>query len=410
MSKKRVLFITHGLPPFSYGGVEVYASHLYSEFQKSETFSPLILARVSQGKYWDGLIYSDSVDSSKFYIQTSTSDLFHLVNKQLDDSFKDFLLNVKPDVVHFQHYLHLSTSWLELTKKVLPESTQFLTLHEYIGLCPNSGQMIKTLRMDSKLCHKSSVADCSKCFPHIPVSLLTQREKDVKHYFSYIDAFISPSEFLKSRYVAKGFDPEKIHVIENGLPETYLKWPREVIKNNKKKIKLLYIGQINHHKGLHVLVNAMKLIDSAVVELNIYGRFQDSNYEAKIKKEISVRNNIFFHGSYTQNNLREILDDSDMLVVPSIWWENSPLVIQEAFAAKIPVLCSNIGGMKEKVLDGVNGVHFICNNPADLARKIDLIASQPALIKSLSSKSPRITTVKQNRLEFEKMYQSKFPK
>jgi glycosyltransferase involved in cell wall biosynthesis len=64
----------------------------------------------------------------------------------------------------------------------------------------------------------------------------------------------------------------------------------------------------------------------------------------------------------------------DWVVIPSIWWENSPVVIQEAALAGRPVLCSRIGGMAEKVQDGVTGLHFEAGSVADLAGRIEQIA------------------------------------
>jgi len=81
--------------------------------------------------------------------------------------------------------------------------------------------------------------------------------------------------------------------------------------------------------------------------------------------------------------------------VPSIWWENSPLVIQEAFAASRPVICSNIGGMAEKVVSGVSGVHFRVNNAADLAKRIEECATSPSLWKRLCGGVPKPPTIEQ---------------
>jgi glycosyltransferase involved in cell wall biosynthesis len=69
----------------------------------------------------------------------------------------------------------------------------------------------------------------------------------------------------------------------------------------------------------------------------------------------------------------------DWTVVPSIWWENSPLVIQESFASSVPVICSDIGGMAEKVRDGIDGLHFRVNDPRDLARVIATVVTTKGL-------------------------------
>jgi glycosyltransferase involved in cell wall biosynthesis len=81
-------------------------------------------------------------------------------------------------------------------------------------------------------------------------------------------------------------------------------------------------------------------------------------------------------------------------VVPSIWWENSPLVIQEAFMHGRPVICSDIGGMAEKVIDGVNGLHFTAGDPRSLATVLRRAASDPELWDRLRKGAPRIYSIK----------------
>jgi glycosyltransferase involved in cell wall biosynthesis len=78
----------------------------------------------------------------------------------------------------------------------------------------------------------------------------------------------------------------------------------------------------------------------------------------------------------------------DWVVVPSIWWENSPLVIQEAFAHGRPVICSDIGGMAEKVTHGVNGLHFRAGDPRSLADVIRRAVEDPGLWDDLRAGIP----------------------
>jgi glycosyltransferase involved in cell wall biosynthesis len=80
----------------------------------------------------------------------------------------------------------------------------------------------------------------------------------------------------------------------------------------------------------------------------------------------------------------------DWVVVPSTWWENSPLVIQEAFGHGKPIICSDIGGMAEKVTDGVNGLHFRARDPDDLAQKLEEAATTPGLWDQLRKGIPPV--------------------
>lgn len=89
---------------------------------------------------------------------------------------------------------------------------------------------------------------------------------------------------------------------------------------------------------------------------------------------------IEFKGSYNFNDIEGILKPIDVVIVPSIWYENAPLTISTSLAYGIPVVTSDIGGMKEMIKDGHNGLTFKVEDPADLSTKIGLIADNPDLI------------------------------
>jgi glycosyltransferase involved in cell wall biosynthesis len=98
------------------------------------------------------------------------------------------------------------------------------------------------------------------------------------------------------------------------------------------------------------------------------------------------------------------MESVDWVVVPSIWWENSPLVIQEAFLYGRPVICSDIGGMAEKVTDGKNGLHFRTGDPASLAQVIQRAVSSPALWDELRLGVPRVYTLNEQVSRLTKLY------
>jgi glycosyltransferase involved in cell wall biosynthesis len=101
-------------------------------------------------------------------------------------------------------------------------------------------------------------------------------------------------------------------------------------------------------------------------------------------------NNITMRGRYRSEELPHLMADVDWVVVPSKWWENSPLVIQEAFMHGRPVICSDIGGMAEKVTDGVNGLHFRVGNAASLADTIQKAVTTPHIWDILHAGLPTV--------------------
>ena len=111
---------------------------------------------------------------------------------------------------------------------------------------------------------------------------------------------------------------------------------------------------------------------------------QPGTFQNRVEELLDRRaENVTFAGRYSYSELASLMSNVDWVVVPSIWWENSPLVIQEAFHFGRPVICSDIGGMAEKVDDGVNGLHFRAGDPTSLARTIKSAAEEPGLWEQL---------------------------
>jgi len=86
-----------------------------------------------------------------------------------------------------------------------------------------------------------------------------------------------------------------------------------------------------------------------------------------------------FYGSYRSAELPGLMKDVDWMIIPSIWWENSPVVIQEAFLHGRPIIASNIGGMAEKVTHGVDGLHFRNGSVEDLVDRMTEALTTPDL-------------------------------
>jgi glycosyltransferase involved in cell wall biosynthesis len=134
--------------------------------------------------------------------------------------------------------------------------------------------------------------------------------------------------------------------------------------------------------------------DSPRITLKLHGANLDLQ-EGEFKRTFAslleeTKDSVTLVGRYQQERLPDLMGDIDWVVVPSIWWENSPLVIQEAFTNRRPVICSNVGGMAEKVMNGVNGVHFRVGDPTSLASAIRKAVKSPAMWNRLRRGIPPI--------------------
>jgi glycosyltransferase involved in cell wall biosynthesis len=133
--------------------------------------------------------------------------------------------------------------------------------------------------------------------------------------------------------------------------------------------------------------------------------FTPAEFQQKFQRLLDAnRAHVTFVGRYDHKQLPQLMADIDWVVVPSIWWENSPLVIQEAFAHGRPVICSNIGGMAEKVDNGVNGLHFRVNDPVNLADVLRTAATSANLWDTLRAGICPIHSMDEHVINVERFY------
>jgi len=137
-----------------------------------------------------------------------------------------------------------------------------------------------------------------------------------------------------------------------------------------------------------------------MAELNIYGKLPNS---ANYLKNRCSNSAIHFKGGYNYNEIANVLSEIDVLVVPSIWYENSPLVIHEAFLTKIPVITSNLGGMAELVSHEKNGLLFEPGNSDELIEKMNIFIENPELIGTYSQET-HVRSIQEDVEEIEELY------
>jgi glycosyltransferase involved in cell wall biosynthesis len=385
MDNKKILIIAHGHPDVHKGGAELAAYQLFQEYE-AQGLNVMFLARSEEPPH-GGAAFSIRNKPNELLFHTRQDDDFMFSNirtRYIWSELRDLLARFKPDVVHFHHFFLMGIETLLEVRKTLPDAKIVFTLHEYLAICHRNGLMVKN--KTNALCSKASPRDCHGCFPEKSPADFFMREMYIKRAFSVVDTFISPSHFLKQRYKAWGLEESSIHVIENGIAKIDEKGVKA--KQHEELIHLAYFGQINSYKGLDVLLNSLLLLDRKDRKrfvLDIHGanlehqpkRFQNEIFENLEK----LKGTVFLHGAYQNADLPSLLDSAHWAVVPSIWWENSPIVIQEAFRSGVPVIASNIGGMAEKVVHEVNGLHFSVGKVMSLKNSLLRLIHEPDLYR-----------------------------
>jgi glycosyltransferase involved in cell wall biosynthesis len=404
MPNRRVLQICHSHPKVRAGGAEVYAHELHRGFRDRDDWEPTFLARSGpphsrtrsphvgtrlspvEGTEDEYLLYPEDYDFDWFFGTMRHSKALYT------EDLRRFLLAVRPDVVHFQHTLFIGYDALRETRRTLPHASIVYTLHEFLPICHNKGQMVRTA--DGSLCTEASPRRCGECFPDISPEAFLLRKRFIQAQLDLVDLFIAPSATLLERFVEWGIPPERILLEDYGRlePSDAVGGPRSAPHDT-----LGFFGQLNPYKGIDVLLRAMQALVSESPRLRVHGTNLDLQ-EHSFRDEVSallgeMSGTVTTLGSYPSERAGEMMAEVDWVVVPSTWWENSPLVIQEAFAQGRPVIFSDIGGMAEKVVDGVSGLHFKVGDADSLARTIRYAVETPGLWERLRDGIPKPHTM-----------------
>ena len=394
----RILLIIHGYPPYYMAGSEVYTYNLARELAKSnkvfvfcrfeDKSLPLyqIADTVSEGvniRYINNYEPKDAVFYDKY------------LNPRIDDEFRNYVKIVNPDVVHIGHLSHLSTQIPIIAKREFGLPVLF-TIHDFWMFC-HRGQLINP--EDWKICPLPNIEQCTRCAafhynnPDFPAEQIRQRTEHIRHLIDCVDVFFAPSHTLEQFFIEMGVDREKIFYSKYGFNISAIKNHK---KSNRSEVVFGFTGRIIHTKGVHLLCEAFSKVEGNA-RLVVWGD-ADSEYGRDLMQKYSGKN-IEFNGRYHNDELQQVLDSFDVLVCPSIWLENAPLVIQEAQAAQIPVLVSDRGGMAELVHDGIDGFTFKLGDADDLRQKMQRIIDNPEILSALKPSIEKVRTI-QDDAEF----------
>jgi glycosyltransferase involved in cell wall biosynthesis len=390
----RVLVVSHGHPSLSLGGAEIASYNLHKGLQACEGTDTHYLARVGAPtpRHAGTALMSLRQRSGELLYYAEEYDHFLISNRSTEEIERDFvrvLRDLKPDVVHFHHFIGLGLECLFAVRDTLPETVIVVTFHEYLGICHHHGQMVKTGAF--KLCYRASPTDCNACFPDIAPGRFLARETFVRGMLNLADHFISPSRFLAERYQDWGLAADRFSVIENGIDVADTAPARALPKPEARRSRFAYFGQLTPYKGADVLIDAVTRIPEEVWGedsiLLVYGgnlERQPEAYKQKFAALVeSAGRRVRFCGAFQNHEMPNLMRSVDWVVMPSIWWENSPIVIQEAFFHGRPILSSNIGGMAEKITDEVDGLHFRSGSPEDLVDCMVRALTEPTLWERL---------------------------
>lgn len=376
----RTVIVSHSHPNLRYGGGEVAAyrqfEHLLTQ-DEDVIFVGSTIGPEDSAKFFGPSQQVLSFGPRDFCLRGRGMDSFTMEHAEVrdEDWIFEFLLALQGDVYHFHHFWNIGAGTIRRLRAALPKAKFICTLHELTAICANHGQMVKR---SGELCYASSEVACAACVARPPIDFVLRKTRMLE-MLGLFNHLLSPSEFLRERFEDWGVPKGRIAVIENGLDHHASFRPETEVELLAKSGRFAFFGQATPTKGLDVLIRAAALIEARdeapelPLSIEIHGVDKDSF--TRMWPDLEIPDCIHFRGRYRPQDCVDIMRGYGWIIIPSVWWENSPVVIQEARAAGTPMIASDIGGMAEKTAGW--GLQFRVGDPAALASAIMSVHGQP---------------------------------
>ncbi len=398
----RALLVIHGYPPRYNAGSENYTQNLAHGLYDSG-IDVSVFSRIENPFLPEYQLIHESDEREPnipvILINHPRSNI-RFRNQYIDSAFRSLLDELKPDIVHFGHINHLSTGMVE--QAIEFGAKVVFTLHDYWLMCPR-GQFLEwklTPGEPWKLCKVQDDLRCAdKCFNRYITGRNSSESRDYWAHWvgermeesrrirEFVDIFIAPSRHLRRRHVEElGIQRKKIVYLDYGFDLERLNNRKRVFE---EKFVFGYIGRHHPSKGIDNLVKAFMNL-SGPAELRIWGKqdgYLTDSLMQMANEHPSNGKKIEWLGEYKNQDItRDVFNRCDCIVVPSIWDENSPLVIHEAQQAGVPVITAEHGGMGEYVKNGVNGFTYKQRDVGDLTRIMERTLLRPSDLIELGEK------------------------
>jgi len=415
----RLMLVHQGYPPEALGGSEIYTESLARRLARDHQVTVLYRsADPARGDY-------EITESSRDWVRTlslntprwSEAGFTAYRDPRAASAVSAVIEAARPDVVHVGHLNGLSTGVVFEARRL--GAAVVLTLHDFGTLCA-LGQLVN---LDLEVCPGPTPRRCLGCVggqAALPVPRLSaaaraipwaqplarkvarlggagearvdRRLQEMREVLRQADMLIAPSRFMRDRMESLGVGGIRVLPLgHDPVPPT----PRRSDPDGRLRIGL--IGSLVPSKGVHVLARAFRDLADPRMSLRLHGAFApyhgDTGYEARLRAILGPVADDALRGPFPRARLGEVLAELDVVVVPSIWEENAPLVVQEAFLARVPVVVSGHGGLAEAARHEVDGLHFRPGDPADLARALRRLADDPALRARLAAQAPAVPTM-----------------
>ncbi len=411
----RLLNVTHQYPPEHVGGTELYtqtlARYLTIRGHEVSVFCPSRQAS-------DPARSITSIDEDGVHVRRvllgprSPGTVFFntFTQRTLSAAFATVLRQDRPDLIHVQHLMGLPSSLIaQIEQAKIPF---VVTLHDYWYVCANA-QLLTNTRQE--ICTGPQWwINCGQCalaraghpewlwLAPTVAPLLGYRGRRLRQALEKAAWLIAPTEFVREVYHRLGISVDRARVIPHGIEVPAVLPEAKPLKSGT--LRVAYIGGLSWQKGVHVLIEAVNRLPEQAIHLSVYGDMTAfPKYVAELRQLIRHRH-IDFVGRLRRTELWTVLRETDVVVVPSLWYETASLIVQESFAAGVPVIASDLGALRERVHNGRDGLLF---SPGDIVALRDVLQrclDEPDLLPHLQAGIRPIRTMQEHSADLEALY------
>lgn len=414
----RILHIVHQYPPDFIAGTELY-TQTTALYQVRAGHEAVVFAPAPQGavepQVEDGVrVYRVGV-GVRGGRQVFANTFFH---GGITRPFTTILAQEKPDVIHVQHLMGIPFGVMnQVIKSGIP---YVITLHDYWYGCAN-GQLVTNNTGEICAGPDKNHRNCGRCaiaragmmnltgLAPLVAPLLAYRNGRLRHILAHAASVIAPTQFVKSIYQQMGLPDDNFTVAPHGIEVPHEKI-RAILEKRPSSppnsLHIGYIGSIAPQKGLHILIEAVNQLPTANIKLTLYGSLDTfPDYVTHLRKIIH-HPGIQLAGSIARSQIWQAFSSFDIAAMPTLWYEASPLTIQEAFAVKTPIIASRIGAMPEKIRHGVDGLLFPPGDIAALHNALLSLIDDPEQLAQLRSGIQPVYTMAEQAQDILEIYRT----
>lgn len=448
----RILHAIHDFLPRHCAGSEIYAFDLCRTLADRGHQVHVLCAEYDPARphgslnwrWHEGVPVTEVVNNWSFGSFAET-----YASPHIDAVLEHVLSALQPDVVHVHNLLNLSFQLpLLAASRGIPSVA---TLHEYALLCPSGGQRVHLA--GEHVCSDIDTDRCARCFRQSPFysqaafaqlartmghhgllwriarrlrdlaprlqrlgtgaatraaqwrvspAEIDQRLDAARHVFETIDLFVAPSPALGRDFQRFGLPADRLEVSDYGfepLPST------EPVPG-EGRLHIGFVGTLVWHKGVHVLIDAVRRLPEGSWQLTLYGSTDTFPDYCERLQQAAAGLPIHFAGGFDRHQVSEVYAAMDVLVVPSLWPENSPLVIHEAFMAGVPVVGSRTGGTADLLDNQRGGLLYEAFSAEALAMTLRRLIDEPDLGDQLVTAIPPVKSLAEDACQWESRYRA----